>query len=851
MSNKITGFTFFGPLSVSQGRSANMSHNSTQKTISSGGNNSLQDVQLFNTLLEMLDCSAVLTDRHGHIDHTHGDLSPYVVLPDTGLTEKLSVTELAHRELRYPLQLLLCMAAENSQETHNKTIIFDGGRQMVSIKVRNVSPGQQHHGYLLTFTSANSTGFINQFKSTTAKTDQQYIAELKQDLKYKGENLLITTQQLEANAEELQMLNEELRVLNEELQASNEELNSANEELRARADENAELIDNLSESEARYRTIGEAIAYGVWVADGAGNCTYCSPSFLEMSGMTMAQIQQSSWLQLLPEEDIKPTMEHWTRCVESGDDFNREHRFTAVDGSTRYVLAMGRAIRDNKGRITSWVGINLDISDLKETEITLQKSRKTLQSALASMTDAVFIFDSDGKLIDFNDAFVTFHRYADREECVNSLNGYSEIFDLFKENGKKATLEEWPASLALHGRDNDSAEYTLRRRDTGETWVGNYTYAPILDDNGNITGSVMSARDITHLKMAEEALIRSEKKYRELVETANSIIICWGVNGTIGFVNTFGLRFFGYLAKELFGKDVMTLVPKVEKSTGRDLHALVKNIALNPDNYIHVPNENITKNGDLVWVAWTNKALRNDQGEIEEILTVGNDITALKQVEQELQEGKEILDRSLAEKEVLLKEIHHRVKNNMQVISSLISLQSNCKKDANIDDIFKDLSHRVRSMAMVHEKLYQSNDLANINFADYIQSLLRYLWKAHGTVAAAIRLQTDLSPISLPVHIAVPCGLIVNELVNNALKHAFSKGESSSVRITLKEVDEDRIQLVFSDDGIGLPSTINWRKTTSMGLRLIHMLTDQLQADVQVITNKGTTFIIIFDKTDR
>ena len=131
------------------------------------------------------------------------------------------------------------------------------------------------------------------------------------------------------------------------------------------------------------------------------------------------------------------------------------------------------------------------------------------------------------------------------------------------------------------------------------------------------------------------------------------------------------------------------------------------------------------------------------------------------------------LKASLAEKEVLLKEIHHRVKNNMQVISSLVALQADRLPDAAMRAVLQDVTHRVRSMALVHEKLYQSADMARVEFAEYAQSLLNYLWRAHGTAASGVRLALDLEPVPLSVNAAVPCGLILNELVSNALKHAF------------------------------------------------------------------------------
>ena len=350
----------------------------------------------------------------------------------------------------------------------------------------------------------------------------------------------------------------------------------------------------------------------------------------------------------------------------------------------------------------------------------------------------------------------------------------------------------------------------------------------------------MVCRDDTERKRIDTALRASEQNYRALIETANSIIIRWDKEGQIRFINDYGRHFFGYAPNELDGRDVMTLVPKVEKSSGRDLEALVRDLQRHPERYPYVPSENITKDGRTVWVAWTNKAILDEKGAVREILAIGNDITALKETEERL-------NISLGEKEILLKEIHHRVKNNMQVISSLVALQSDFQEDEAMRDILQDITHRVRSMAMVHEKLYQAADLAQVAFADYAQSLLTYLWQAHGAEAAGLRLEMDLEPVAFAVNTAVPCGLILNELVSNALKHAFKGRREGRVWVALRRGADGRVRLSVRDDGLGLPEGLDWRQADSLGLRLVEMLARQLNADIQATSGPGTEFQLSFD----
>lgn len=216
------------------------------------------------------------------------------------------------------------------------------------------------------------------------------------------------------------------------------------------------------------------------------------------------------------------------------------------------------------------------------------------------------------------------------------------------------------------------------------------------------------------------------------------------------------------------------------------------------------------------------------------------DITERKQSER--------IRASLEEKEVLLREIHHRVKNNMQIICSLLSLQSGYIKDKKYTGILKESQDRIKSMALVHEKLYQSENLADINFSEYMKTLVHELVRSYGADTHKIAVRTEVEDVSLNIDTAIPCGLIINELVSNALKHAFPEGRKGEIVVALRSVS-DAIELTVSDNGIGIPDTIDFRTTTSLGLRLVTILAeDQLEGEVFLDRNKGTTFKITFRK---
>ncbi len=201
---------------------------------------------------------------------------------------------------------------------------------------------------------------------------------------------------------------------------------------------------------------------------------------------------------------------------------------------------------------------------------------------------------------------------------------------------------------------------------------------------------------------------------------------------------------------------------------------------------------------------------------------------------------------SLQEKEVLLKEIHHRVKNNLQVISSLLNLQSHYVNEQQALESFQDSQHRIRSMALIHEKLYQSESLAQIDFAEYIRDLTAYLFQAQGAHTRHLTLNVQADEVLLSLDTAIPCGLLLNELVSNALQHAFPDGRPGEIRIELNLCHNSQVTLTVGDNGIGFPAALDFQNTTSLGLQLVNTLVDQLEGAIQLDRSHGTKFLITF-----
>ena len=210
--------------------------------------------------------------------------------------------------------------------------------------------------------------------------------------------------------------------------------------------------------------------------------------------------------------------------------------------------------------------------------------------------------------------------------------------------------------------------------------------------------------------------------------------------------------------------------------------------------------------------------------------------------------AEEKIKASLLEKEVLLREIHHRVKNNLYVISNLLDLQADTLEQEEQRNLFAESQNRIQTMALIHEQLYQSNDLSQVNFANYIQNLVEKLSLSYQTKHCQVEIILDVQPVTLSLESAIPCGLLINELVTNSFKYAFPNSQYGAIKIELKLEQKEQIFLKISDNGIGIPNDFDWEDTPSLGLRLVSILADQLEASLEVDCSNGTSFTLIFQE---
>ncbi len=340
------------------------------------------------------------------------------------------------------------------------------------------------------------------------------------------------------------------------------------------------------------------------------------------------------------------------------------------------------------------------------------------------------------------------------------------------------------------------------------------------------------------LTQSLEALRKSEARFRLAVDNfPDGVFVIYDTQRRFQFVNTHGIRLGGLPESSLLGHTDEEIHPP--EITDAYLPCLQKAVETRTSQTrectITLPTV-----GQITFVV-TYVPLLDERGEIYQILGITHDITLRKQTERQIQE-------SLREKEVLLQEIHHRVKNNLQVISSLLDLQSQQLKEPTLLEIFRESRNRVKSMALVHENLYESKNFAKVNFTEYIETLVRELFRVYGVNTSQIALEFQLEEVTLSIDTAIPCGLIINEVVSNALKHAFPNLNKGTIYIALHLDEEKHYTLTIRDNGIGLPDNFDFNTVESLGLQLVKILANQLEGTVQVDCRFGTEFHLRFSE---
>lgn len=340
------------------------------------------------------------------------------------------------------------------------------------------------------------------------------------------------------------------------------------------------------------------------------------------------------------------------------------------------------------------------------------------------------------------------------------------------------------------------------------------------DELSNLAGDINTMLDA--LERSQDELIKSETKNRAILDAMPYLLFQIKKDGTIFNYKAANEEYLFVPPAEFMNKKIEDVMPEeITKQTKHHIEQALES------GQTQVYRYNLTINGD-------NRDFEARfvvSGE-DEILAIMNDITEYKKEEE------------ARKNEILLKEVHHRVKNNLQVISSLLYLQSTYFDDEKMVAFFTESQNRVKSMALAHEKLYESKDQASIDFVDYIQNMTAFLLQSY-RLDSLVKLQLHIEDVFLGIDTAIPCGLIVNELVSNSLKHAFPAGVEGEISITLSS-DNDVFTLIISDNGAGFPDDIDFKNTESLGLQLVNNLVEQIDGTIELDSNDGTKFTISF-----
>jgi PAS domain S-box-containing protein len=573
-------------------------------------------------------------------------------------------------------------------------------------------------------------------------------------------------------------------------------------------------------------------------------------------------------------ENIEPGFEVFVRKTRDRLTDENEWTYIRKDGTTFPVRLSVTALRDADGQITGFLGIGKDISKQKRDEVLFQKEKQLLEMIArnkpmsAILGELIKIFDNYDKNISSSVMAVTNGgqnlRFASTYNLPKEFISAWENIEIGPNSASSGTAAFLKQPVIVSDIEKD-LRWENYRKTARECNIRTGWSFPVISTRGNVLAVFSIYKPIvsepTEFEMRlidrftyligiaiekhlfEKAMKESEATIRSFYDSAGMMM---------GVV-------------EVIGDDVIYISanPATCRSVGLEESQLKNQFARPmgvPDDQMRLWLANYQRTletGLPVSFEFENRILDKTKWMQATVGFIGyansknarfsyvvQDITDKKNDEQHIKQ-------SLLEKESLLKEIHHRVKNNMQVISSLLSLQSNYITDPHALEVFGESQQRVQSMALIHEKLYRSDDLAHIDFSEYIQDLTSSLFSSYMISTDSIKLEFAVESVFLSIHRAIPCGLIINELVSNSLKHAFPDPQKQGeIKISF-QLDEDKLHtLSIKDNGIGLPNGFDIENAESMGLRLVSILSNQLNATLEITNGMGTEYKLRFPEKE-
>lgn len=639
-----------------------------------------------------------------------------------------------------------------------------------------------------------------------------------------------------------------------------------------------ETQEALHRSEARYRLLAENVEDMIWQMNATlDHYTYVSPSVSRLLGYTPEEMMALPFLSHLAPAYRPAVRQAVVRRLKAeqeghGDDDMRlwEIQYVHKNGTLIWVESTTRPVRDDEGLFQGIVGVSRNIEARKQAEIALRESETALTSSereknliLNATSEMIAYYHTPDLEIQWANEAAAASLGLRPEEMINQ-----RCYKLW--HGRETPCERCPVLAAFETGSDHVEEITTP---DGRIWSIR-TY-PIFD-GANILGVVEFGLNITDRKQAEVALKESEQRYYTLFEHAPLMLweedfseVCdyfkqlraSGINDVGNYfeqypeelkacagmirvlaINQENVNFFELDSKNEIGDTLPYAFVEASWAVFREeLAALARGETTFTSE---IPLQ--TKHGKLKIARLQLSVMPGHEATLARVLISGVDITERQRLESELK-------TSLDEKEVLLREIHHRVKNNLMVVTSLIKMQAGQTTDPGAINLFRDIRNRVMAMAMVHEDLYQAENLAHIDFGAYLQRLTQSIQQSFAS--AAVALHVEAGNVILDVQQAIPCGLIVAELVTNALHHAFpdlpandAGAESPPEIYVAMRRQETAYTLIVRDNGVGLPAEIDLQAPQTLGLRLVRSwVRHQLKGTLAVDTNsKGTMFTISF-----
>jgi PAS domain S-box-containing protein len=647
-----------------------------------------------------------------------------------------------------------------------------------------------------------------------------------------------------------------------------------------------EMEEALRESEERYRSLFEGISDSVMVYSSQGRLLDCNKVTLQRLGYSHEELLRLSAADIV-HPDLYQLMKDNQKRIWAGEGTVVESAHLCKDGKVIPVEVNARRI-EYKGELVI-LAVVRDITERKQAEEALSYSKDKLQilqqiTATVHSTlekEKVFKQIADGivyslgytaalmMLLNYEKNCFEVQTFSTKKRLITQIDkalGFPlKKFSFSAESAPNVAIGSVLKGKIVVTKNLAEIAYPLISKRACSIIQAlrrskNYIVAPLRIKHEVVGGLMISSEreEITaaelqlvetfayaasqaitnanlHMetKRAADALRESEEKYRDLVENLNDVIYMLDIDGIVTYISPVVEAVTGFSLKEVVGRPFTDFVYEEDLPLIMKRFQEVMSGHLEPTEY-----RLIDKSGQIRWVRSSSRPIVEDNRVIG-LRGVFSDITARKQAEEKIQ-------ASLKEKEVLLKEIHHRVKNNMQVISSMLSLQSQHIKDKASRAMFQESQNRIRAMALIHEKLYTSEDLAHIDIAGYIHSLTHQLITSYHTTAPRVAMDIAVTDIFLTITTAIPCGLIINELVTNALKHAFPRQQKGTITVSMTPSNTDSLILTVSDTGIGFPDRIDFRNTTTLGMQLVISLVEQLKGTITVDRSEGTRFRIEF-----